>query len=75
MRGIYLSPEQLAALKSGTSKDKISYNKFKSDVFTAGMLLAHICLWKNLQDTYYKKSEFEMQSEVQSPIVYALQSS
>ena len=50
MISIYLSPEQLFALKKDEKNP--TYNVFKSDVFTAGMLLAHLCLWKSLQDIY-----------------------
>ena len=38
----YLSPEQVAILKSGEAPQQ-QYDQFKSDVFTLGMLVLELC--------------------------------
>ena len=50
MKGIYLSPEQLMALKQKNKNP--TYNHVCSDVFTCGMLIAQLCLWRHLDDIY-----------------------
>ena len=50
MKYVYLSPEQLAALR--TKEREPGYDPVKSDVFTLGFILVHLCLWRPLDEFY-----------------------